>query len=77
MKLRQDTVACIDYVSRLPAGSSELTFQDGLKMDCDEHGALLEKRKVNGKAMKLSDFVTRAREIHDELREEHVLALRL
>lgn len=35
---------CLEYVLHADAGSSDLTFQDGLKRDCGPDGALLECR---------------------------------
>ena len=49
-----------------------------LKMDCDKSSNLLEARRTSSKTgMVLADFVAKAKEIHPELEEEHVLALRL
>ena len=37
---------CLEYVLHAEAGSSDLTYQDGLKRDCDEDGNVLECRTI-------------------------------
>jgi hypothetical protein len=45
---------CLEYVLHAEAGSSELTFQRGLKRDCGPDGALLECRMLKEKLGTLS-----------------------
>ena len=73
---------CLDYVLHAEAGSSERTYQGGLKRDCDACGRVLECRTVtnsSGKArgMRLEDFVSHPSAQHANLTEAHVVALRL
>ena len=70
---------CLDYVLNAKAGSSNLIFQDGLKRDCDADGKVLKSRlKSDGKGgMSFVDFVAIGKEEPYNLKEEHVLALRL
>ena len=37
---------CVDYILHAEAGSSDLTYQGGLKRDCDERGRVLACRTV-------------------------------
>ena len=72
---------CLAYVLYAEAGSSDLTFQGGLKRDCDENGAVLESRTVcDGAArrgMLLRDFVAHEHSRLANLEQAHVVALRL
>ena len=48
---------CLQYVLNEAAGSSDKTFQDGLKRDCDHDGGLLPERvAANGEGMRLADL---------------------
>jgi len=72
---------CLAYVLYAEAGSSDLTFQGGLKRDCDENGKVLESRTVyDGAArrgMLLRDFVAHEHSRLAKLEQAHVVALRL
>ena len=73
---------CLAYVLYAEAGSSDRTYQGGLKRDCDERGRVMACRTVtdgNGKmrGMRLEDFVSHASARHANLTEAHVVALRL
>ena len=79
---------CLEYCLRQPAGSSELTFQDGLKRDCDKDGCLLASRLVGEKdtdgaptgrmrPMVLQDFIDHPHSRAARLEAAHILALRL
>ena len=72
---------CLAYVLYAEAGSSDLAFQGGLKRDCDENGAVLESRTVcDGAArrgMLLRDFVAHKHSRLVNLKQAHVVALRL
>lgn len=49
---------CLHYVLEMEAGSSDATFQDGLKRDCDADGNLLpSRRREDGRGMVLADFL--------------------
>ena len=63
---------CLDYLLNAEAGSSEKTFQGGLKRDCDEDGNVLPNRR--GK--RLADFVKDPSSKLAKLNEAHVVALR-
>ena len=64
------------------AGSSDLTYQGGLKRDCDERGRVLACRTVADgsgvvRGMRLADFVSHPSAQLANLTEAHVVALRL
>ena len=72
---------CLAYILDEEAGSSDKTFQGGLKRDCDRNGDVFPERLVadgNGgtRGMRFADFVAHAHAA-DNLDEEHVLALRM
>lgn len=72
---------CLAYILYAEAGSSDLTFQGGLKRDCDENGKVLESRTVcDGAArrgMLLRDFVAHEHSRLANLEQAHVVVLRL
>ena len=72
---------CLAYVLYAEAGSSDLTFQGGLKRDCDENGTVLESRTVcdgaTRRGMLLRDFVAHQHSRLANLEQAHVVALRL
>ena len=68
---------CLDYVLFAAAGSSDATFQGGLRRDCDEQGNLLPyRRREDGLGMKLDDFVRHPMAVAAGLTKPHVAALR-
>ena len=75
-------IECLEYVLHAEAGSSDRTYQGGLKRDCDERGRVLACRtvtEVNGctRGMRLEDFMSHPSVRHANLTESHVVALRL
>ena len=77
-----DDRECLDYILHAEAGSSEQTYQGGLKRDCDERGRVLACRTVADssgvvRGMRLEDFVSHRSARLANLTEAHVVALRL
>ena len=73
---------CLHYILYEEAGSSEKSFQHGLKRDRGPHGEVLSSRRVNDgnggtRGMLLADFVAHVFAVGGGLEEAHVLALRL
>jgi hypothetical protein len=69
---------CLHYVLHEEAGSSDRTFQNGWKRDCDEHeGKRLPSREINGRGMTLEDFCKHPKATLCGLKPAHVLALRI
>jgi len=70
---------CLEYVLEQEAGESRETFQNGMRMDCDCHGALRNDRKKPGTdtGMVLQDFVDAKEAKEAELSKMEVLSLRL
>lgn len=72
-----DDKECLDYVLNQEAGSSLLTFQGGLRRDCDELGRVLPSRvAANGRGMRLADFVAHDYARAADLSELEVVCLR-
>jgi len=75
---------CRDYVLYEEAGSSEKTFQNGWKRDCDPvTGKVLDSRQVDDaqaqggkRGMRFSDFMAHAVALFCRLTEAEVFALR-
>ena len=77
-----DDRECLHYILHAEAGSSEQTYQGGLKRDCDERGRVLACRTVTDssggvRGMRLEDFVSHPSAQLANLTEAHVVALRL
>ena len=69
---------CLQYVLQKEAGSDPITFQDGLKRDCDERGNLLpSRRRSDGRGMRLADFVALPVSRQCNLEEAEVAGIRL
>jgi len=69
---------CLRYVLFERAGSSDKTFQEGLKRDCDASGAVLPERlTASGEGMTFADFCEHYNATEAGLLPHHVLALRL
>ena len=68
---------CLAYVLDMEAGSSDTSFQGGLKRDCGGDGCVLPSRlTAEGRGMRLSDFVAHEDAVLAGLSEAHVAALR-
>ena len=77
-----DDRECLDYILHAEAGSSERTYQGGLKRDCNDRGRVLACRTVTNssgavRGMRLADFVAHPSARLANLTEAHVVALRL
>ena len=73
---------CLEYVLRAEAGSSERTYQGGLRRDCGESGTVLACRTVSDgqggtRGMRLEEFVSHPSAQLANLTEAHIVALRL
>lgn len=69
---------CLHYCLHMQAGSSDRTFQEGLKRDCATDGSLLPSRQTaSGGGMTLDDFCQHPHATKAGLTKAHVLALRL
>ena len=69
---------CLRYVLEMAAGSSDKAFQNGQKRDCDADGDVLaERRRADGRGMRLDDFVEHPKSRQCHLKRVHVLGLRL
>ena len=74
---------CLAYVLYEEAGSSDATFQSGLRRDCDAQGKLLAERTVRDtqgggvRGMRLADFVASPVAEMCQLKPVHVAVLRL
>ena len=77
-----DDRECLDYILHAEAGSSDRTYQGGLRRDCDERGGVLACRTATDgsgvvRGMRLADFIAHPSARHANLTEAHVVALRL
>ena len=75
-------IECLNYVLHESCGCGFMTFQDGLKRDCDAKGELLPSRQAddrNGgqRPMAIDDFVAHPHARQCNLTKAHVVALRL
>ena len=69
---------CLEYVLFREAGSDPMTFQGGLKRDCDGRGNLLPSRRLrDGRGMRLADFINLPLVVECALETSEVAGLRL
>jgi len=69
---------CLEYVLEMEAGASPMTFQGGLKRDCDGRGNLLPSRRLrDGRGMRLADFINLPLVVECALETSEVAGLRL
>ena len=68
----------VHYVLNMRAGSSDKTFQEGLKRDCGPDGTLLpERMDASGQGLLFADFCQHPHSVQAGLLAIHVLGLRL
>ena len=69
---------CLKYVLEKEAGSSDISFQGGLKRDCDRDGNLLPSRRhASGRGLRLADFLAHPVSVKCGIEEAEVAGMRL
>ena len=69
---------CLDYILHHRAGSSPTLFSNSAHpRDCDENGLRADRTASDGLGMQLADFVNHPSSRMADLREVHVVAIRL
>lgn len=73
-----EVIECFEYVTAQRAGSSQLIFGNSpYPRDCDATGLREDRKDAKGDGMRLADFLHHEIARRAELKEAHVVALRL